>query len=216
MDLRQFDFRRLARFALLATTLALVAFAQTAPVPDNQANTEAKQPARVVPNVAGVSAAVDSNGYKVESPDILAIRVWHQPDFSGAYSVHPDGQITMPLIGDLQAGGKTPAEIEKTVKEALAKYVKEPIVTVTVQNVLSKKYYMDGEINRPGEYELISTTTILEAISKAGGLAPFASEKKIYILRGDKRIPFNYKEVIHGKHLEQNITLQPGDHVVIP
>jgi polysaccharide export outer membrane protein len=216
MNVRQFDFRRLVHFVLLAMTPAVVVCAQTAPVPDNTPNTETKQPARVAPDVPGVSAAVDSNGYKVESPDILSIRVWHQPDFTGAYSVHPDGKITMPLLGDLQAGGKTPAEIEKTVKEALSKYVKEPIVTVTVQNVLSKKYYMDGEINRPGEYELISPTTILEAISKAGGLAAFANEKKIYILRGDKRIPFNYKDVIHGKHLDQNITLQPGDHVVIP
>ncbi len=84
----------------------------------------------------------------------------------------------MPLIGDIQVGGKTPAAIEKIVKESLAKYVKDPIATVTVLQVLSKKYYMDGEVNRPGEYELISKTTVLEAISKAGGLAPFASEKK--------------------------------------
>ena len=120
-------------------------------------------------------------------------------DFSGVYSVHPDGKITIPLIGDIQAGGKTPVEIEKTLKEALAKYVVNPLVTVTVQDVLSKRYYMDGEINHPGEYALVSPTTILEAISKAGGLAGFANPKKIYVLRGDQRISFNYKDVIHGK-----------------
>ena len=206
----------MATFAFLAAASTLVVFPQTAPVPDNQSNPETKQPARVVPSVPGTAAAVDSNGYKVESPDILYIRVWHQPDFTGGFSVHPDGKITMPLIGDLQAGGKTPAEIEKIVKEALTKYVKEPIVTVTVQDVLSKKYYLDGEFNRPGEYELISPTTVLEAISKAGGLAAFANPKKIYVLRGDKRIPFNYKDVIHGKNLDQNIQLQPGDHLVVP
>lgn len=191
------------------------------PPPAPQRNTETpKQPAVVTPQPGGAangpSAAVDSNSYKVDSPDTLNVRVWHEADFSGIYSVHPDGKITVPLIGDVQAGGRTPVEIEKTLREALAKYVVNPLVTVTVQEVLSKRYYMDGEINRPGEYALVSPTTVLEAISKAGGLAGFANPKKIYILRGDQRIPFNYKDVIHGKHLEQNIQLKPGDHIVTP
>ena len=122
----------------------------------------------------------------------------------------------MPLVGDLEAGGKTPKQIEKIVSDALSKYVVKPLVTVTVQDVLSKKYYLDGEVNRPGEYPLVAPTTILEAISKAGGLAMFANEKKIYILRGDKRIPFNYKDVIRGKHMEQNILLKSDDHVIVP
>ena len=181
--------------------------------------TPSSKPAEVVPHApvpGGPSAAVDSTSYKVASPDTLNIKVWHEQDFSGIYSVHPDGKITMPLIGDVEAGGRTPADIEKTVKEALAKYVVNPLVTVTVQEVLSRRYYMDGEIGRPGEYSLVSSTTVLEAISKAGGLAGFANPKKIYILRGDQRIAFNYKDVIHGKHLEQNIQLQPGDHIVTP
>jgi polysaccharide export outer membrane protein len=193
--------------------------AQTSPAPQD-VKPQNPEPARVTPQGAGTpggpSAAVDSTSYKVDSPDILNVRVWHEPDFSGVFSVHPDGKITIPLIGDVQAGGKTPVEIEKTLKEALASYVKNPLVTVTVQDVLSKRYYMDGEINRPGEYALVSPTTVLEAISKAGGLAGFANPKKIYILRGSDRIKFNYKDVIHGKNLEQNIQLKPGDHVVTP
>src|SRR5450755_1611341 len=194
--------------------LAMLAAGQTSPPASEQ---NSVKPAVVAPQTQGAAAAaVDSNGYKVESPDILNIRVWHEQDFSGVYSVHPDGKITLPLVGDIQAGGKSPAEIEKLVHDALMKYVVNPLVTVTVQDVLSKKYYMDGEIGRPGEYELVSPTTVLEAISKAGGLAAFANEKKDYVLRGDKRILFKYKEVIHGKHLEQNIQLLPGDHIVIP
>lgn len=196
-----------------------VAAAQTSPAPQ-EPKPQTPKPAEVVPQggggTGGPSAAVDSGSYKVESPDVLNIRVWHEPDFSGVYSVHPDGKITVPLIGDVQAGGKTPNEIEKGLKEALANYVKNPLVTVTVQDVLSKRYYMDGEINRPGEYALVAPTTVLEAISKAGGLATFANPKKIYILRGDQRLKFNYKDVIHGKNLEQNILLQPGDHIVTP
>lgn len=165
---------------------------------------------------AGAAAPVDSSTYKVGPGDILNIDVWHETEFSGLYTVHSDGKITLKLVGELDAGGRTPNQIQDTVQKALSKYVKNPLVTVTVQDVLSKKYYLDGLTNRPGEYELTTPTTVLEAISRAGGLQEFANTRKIYILRGDKRIPFNYKEVIHGKKLDQNILLQPGDHVVIP
>jgi polysaccharide export outer membrane protein len=159
---------------------------------------------------------VDSDSYKVGPSDILYISVWHEGEFSGPVAVHEDGKITIPLVGDLDVGGKTPNEIQKIVADALAKYVVKPLVTVTVQEVLSKKYYLDGEVNKPGEYPLVAPTTILEAISKAGGLAMFANEKKIYVLRGDKRIPFNYKDVIRGKHMEQNILLKSDDHIFVP
>jgi polysaccharide biosynthesis/export protein len=209
-----------SRTLIVATLLAVghsFAMAQTTTPPPVEQNHETAPPVTAPPaSAAGAGAAVDSHSYKVESPDILNIRVWHEADFSGVYSVHPDGKITLPLVGDIQAGGKSPAEIEKLVHDALTKYVVNPLVTVTVQNVLSKKYYMDGEVGRTGEFELVSPTTVFEAISKAGGLGAFANPKKIYVLRGDKRIPFNYKEVIRGKHLEQNILLLPGDHIVVP
>jgi len=166
------------------------------------------------PQTAG--APVDSGSYKVGPTDILYISVWHEGEFSGPVAVHEDGKITLPLVGDLDVGGKTPNQIEKIVGEALAKYVVNPLVTVTVQEVLSKKYYLDGEVARPGEYPLVAPTTILEALSKAGGLAMFANSKKIYVLRGDDKIPFNYKDVIRGKNMKQNILLKPDDHVVVP
>lgn len=166
------------------------------------------------PQTAG--APVDSKSFKVGPADILNVRVWHEQEFSGPVSVHPDGKITLPLVGDLAVGGQTPVQIEQVIAQALTKYVVKPLVTVTVQEVLSKKYYLDGEVARAGEYPLVAPTTVLEAISKAGGLRDFANEKKIYVLRGDKRIPFNYKDVIHGKHMEQNIALEPGDHVFVP
>ena len=119
-------------------------------------------------------------------------------------------------MGDLQAGGLTPADIEKSVGEALSKYVVKPLVTVVVEDVRSKRYYLDGGVARPGEYPLVAPTTILEALSKAGGFQEFANEKKIYILRGTKRISFNYKDVIHGKHMDQNILLESDDHIVVP
>lgn len=162
------------------------------------------------------NAPVDSNSYKVGPTDVLFVRVWNEQQFTGPVSVQDNGHITLPLVGDLEVGAKTPNEIQQIIAKALTKYVVRPLVTVTVQSVGSKKYYMDGLVARPGEYLLVSPTTVFEAISKADGLQEFANPKKIYVLRGTQRIPFNYKEVIHGKNMNQNIQLQPGDHVVVP
>jgi polysaccharide export outer membrane protein len=187
---------------------------QTPPPTAEQPNADKKVATVPLPNTAG--APVDSGSYKIGPNDVLNIRVWNEPEFTGPVSVHQDGKITLPLVGDLQAGGKTPNEVQETIAEALKTLVKKPLVTVTVQDVGSKRYYLDGLAARPGEYPLVVPTTILEAISKAGGLQDFANAKKIYILRGDKKIYFNYKDVLHGKHMEQNIQLQPGDHIVVP
>ena len=176
----------------------------------------ATAPEAKAPPQPGAGAPVDSNAYKVGPADVLYIRVWNEPQFSGPVTVHDDGQITLALVGDLPAGGKTPNEIQQIVAKALTKFVVKPLVTITVQTVESKKYYMDGLIARPGEYLLVTPTTVLEAISKAGGLQEFGNGKKIYILRGNQRIHFNYKDVIHGKNMDQNIQLQPGDHIVVP
>jgi polysaccharide biosynthesis/export protein len=188
---------------------------QAAPAPPSEqpggAQPEAKPSAQ-----PGPGAPVDSNTYKIGPADVLNIRVWDEPQFSGPVSVHQDGQITIPLVGDLPAGGKTPNDVQQIVAKALTKFVVKPLVTVTVQSVESKKYYMDGLIAHPGEYLLVTPTTILEAISKAGGLQEFGNGKKIYVLRGSERIPFNYKEVLHGKNMAQNIQIQPGDHIVVP
>ncbi|MGI8961872.1 MAG: polysaccharide biosynthesis/export family protein [Bryobacteraceae bacterium] len=185
--------------------------------PANAASTQNQsQAAAQAAQERSAAAPVDSNSFKVGPADILNIRVWHEQEFSGPVSVHPDGKITLPLIGDLAVGGMTPSQIEQVTAQALTKYVVKPLVTVTVQEVLSKKYYLDGQVARSGEYPLVAPTTVLEAISKAGGLRDFANEKKVYVLRGDKRIPFNYKDVIHGRRMDQNIQLEPGDHVIVP
>lgn len=187
--------------------------------PDNPAQAappagQAKTPAAA--NAPSGGAPVDSNSYKVGPSDVLAIRVWNEPEFSGPVAVQQNGNITLPLVGDLSVGGKTPVVIQDQIAKALAKFVVKPLVTVTIQQVGSKKYYMDGLIAHPGEYALVTPITILEAISKAGGLQEFANSKHIYILRGSKRIYFNYKDVLRGKHMEQNIEIEPGDHIVVP
>lgn len=172
------------------------------------------KPAQPTAPVAG-GAPVDSSKYKIGPSDVLLIRVWNEAQFSGPVAVHEDGKITLLLVGDLDAGGKTPLEVQEIITKALTKYVVHPLVTVTVQEVGSKQYYLDGLAARPGEYPLVVPTTVFEAISKAGGLQEFANKKKIYVLRGTKRIFFNYNDVMKGKHMEQNILLQPGDHIVV-
>jgi polysaccharide export outer membrane protein len=189
------------------------AFAQQA---DSSQQSQGAKPPTPAPTISSPGAAVDTKTFKVGPLDVLKIIVWREQDFTGLYTVHSDGKITLPLVGDIQAGGLTADDIQKNVVAALSKLIQKPNVTVTVQQVLSQKYYMDGEVVRPGEYQLTAPTTILEAISIAGGLRDFANSKKIYVLRGDERLRFNYKDVIKGKNLDQNIYLRSGDHIVVP
>lgn len=162
------------------------------------------------------AAPVDPKSYKLGPEDVIFIRVWREPELTGPILVRPDGKISMPLIGELEAAGVTPEELSKNITEALGKVMNRPEVFISVQQVNSKKYYLVGEVNRAGEYPLITRTTVFDAISKAGGLREYANGKKIVISRGDKRIKFNYKEVLAGKNLSQNIDLENGDTVIVP
>jgi polysaccharide export outer membrane protein len=161
------------------------------------------------------TAAVDPNKYLVGPEDLLFIKVWREPDFTLPVAVRPDGKITMPLIGEVQAAGETPLQLTKTLAELLAKYLNNPEVNVFVTEVRSKKYYINGEVERTGSFPLVTPTRILEALSHAGGFRDFANTKKIRILRGEKVYYFNYREVTNGKRLEQNMYLESGDQIII-
>ncbi len=212
------------RLAAMAATLmlaSLTAFAQTQPGPQPKPN-EPKPP--TAPAVSpgpekspeGSAAAVDPNKYLIGPEDMLFIKVWREPDFTVPAAVRPDGKITLPLIGDVQAGDQTPMQLTKTITELLGKYINNPDVNVIVTDVRSKKYYIDGEVLKPGTYLLVTPTTVLEALSNAGGFRDFANTKKIRILRGSNILHFNYKDVSKGKNLEQNIKVESGDHIIVP
>ncbi|HEX4750304.1 MAG TPA: polysaccharide biosynthesis/export family protein [Bryobacteraceae bacterium] len=209
-------------FVVVFACIPFLASAQTSsapvpvPPPGGDTSAGANKGVATAPISKSAGAPVDSTKYKIGAADVLNVQVWHEPEFSGLMAVHEDGKFTMPLVGDLDAGGKTPVEVQEEIADSLKKYVVKPLVQVSVQDVGSKRYYMDGLIARPGEYSLIVPTTILEAISKAGGVGDFANKKHIYILRGDKRIYFNLRDVIKGKNMAQNILIQPGDHIIIP
>jgi polysaccharide export outer membrane protein len=159
--------------------------------------------------------------YVIGANDVLAINVWKEPDISRSVPVRSDGKISLPLVGELQASGQTPLQLEQQIAKRLQSYISEPEVTVIVTDSKSQKVNILGMVPRPGEYFLTSSTTVLDAIAMAGGFKDFAKQKSIYVLRQapdgtQKRIPFNYKDVIKGKNADQNIRLQAGDTVVVP
>jgi polysaccharide export outer membrane protein len=162
------------------------------------------------------SVAVDPKTYVIGAQDILSIKVWREQDFTGLYTVRPDGKITLPLIGDVQASGLTPERLGDQLKQGLSNYINSPDVSVSLQTVNSKKFYITGEVNRPGEYVLAIPTKVFDALSNSGGFRDFANRKKIIIIRGADRLKFNYQDILRGRNLEQNIFLENGDTVVVP
>jgi polysaccharide biosynthesis/export protein len=171
----------------------------------------------VVKQIDGSAAApVDPDKYQIGPEDLLFIRVWREPDFTLPVAVRPDGKITMPLIGELRAAGQTPLQLTATLKQLLTQYLNNPDVSVFVTEVRSKKFYIDGEMNRPGSFALVTPTSVLEALSRGGGFREFANTKKIRVLRGSDVLYFNYKDVTKGKHLDQNIAVENGDHIIVP
>lgn len=158
--------------------------------------------------------------YKIGVSDVLAINVWKEPDISRSLSVRPDGFITLPLIGDIQAAGKTPNGLRDALVIALRKYIDSPQVTVIVTEARSQRFNVLGQVMRPGAYALNNGTGVLDALAIAGGLREFAKKNKIYVLRvvnGDRvRISYNYKAVLSGKSDSSELLLQAGDTVVVP
>lgn len=162
------------------------------------------------------AAKVDPKAYLIGAEDVLRIHVWREPENSGEFRVRPDGKISVPLIGEIQAAGLTPEQLSVSIAEGLQRVMVHPEVTVGVQQVNSKKYYIQGEVMKPGSYPLVIDTTVLEALVNAGGFREFANTKKIVILRGNERLRFNYKDVSKGKKMEQNILVKPGDQIIVP
>jgi polysaccharide biosynthesis/export protein len=151
--------------------------------------------------------------------DILTVTFWRDQRLSGDVLVRPDGKISLPLLNDLPAAGRTPEELAATLGQAAAKFITESDVTVTVKEVHSRRVFVVGEVTTPGAITLTGEMNVLQAIAVAGGLHEYADRKNIVVLRTErgqeKRLTFNYDDVLKGKNLKQNILLQPGDTVVV-
>jgi polysaccharide export outer membrane protein len=180
-------------------------------------------PARMAPPKAGDASKpggpMDERSYILGAEDQIGIVVNGSADFNGTHLIRPDGRITVNLVGEVAAAGLTPEELTDALKEKIKKFVVDPDVTISVLQVNSKRYFIQGEVNHPGEFKLVVPTKILEALVNAGGFRDFAKTKDIVIIREEgsatKRMHFNYKDVIKGKHLDQNIFLKAGDILVV-
>jgi len=158
--------------------------------------------------------------YIIGTMDVLEIQVWEEPNFSRQVLVRPDGKITLPLIGDIQAAGISTKGLQSLLTNKLKTYTKNPEVTVILVESNSKKFYIIGKIKRPGTYPLSPDMTVLQALAVTGGLEEWADKDSIRIIRrsGGKEsvILFDYNKVMSGENLEQNILLEPGDTIIVP
>lgn len=178
----------------------------------------ADKPAPIKP----VTLAPVEKTYVIGAEDVLQIWVIEQAGISGQYTVRPDGIVSVPLVGDVKVAGLTPAQVEVAIGDKLKanEILKDPSVTVGIFASHSRKYYISGEVNKPGPFDLVVPTRVSEALANAGGFKEFAKTTKIRIIRevpGKEPLKFLYndKEVSHGKKLEQNIYLEPGDRIYI-
>lgn len=173
----------------------------------------------MTPAAPNPAAPTASDTYVIGPSDVLTVTVWKEPTLSGNILVRPDGMITLPLLGDVQASGMTPLQLADQIAAKLKKFVQAPNVSVVVGEIHSKVVYLLGEVGKKGPVEMTSGMTLLDAIASAGGLTDYANAKKIYILRNaagkHETIPVHYKEALKGDS-QFNLLLEPGDTIVVP
>lgn len=166
------------------------------------------------------AAASAAGGYGLQPGDVIEISVWREEGLSQPVLVGPDGRISFPLVGNLRAEGRTVEELTAVIVERLSRFIPDPVVTVSLQEIPGNRIYILGRVNKPGDFVIGREVDVMQALAMAGGLTPFADRKDIKVLRSQDGeqvpIPFNYKEVERGENLEQNIPLQAGDVIVVP
>ncbi len=209
------------KLAVLATALTVIgasAFAQKPkdPPPPVEGGrvTAPLVPSTISPDAPGL--AVDPKTFVIGAEDILKISVWREPDLSGAVGVRPDGMISRPLVGDVQAAGLTPERLARQLHDAYAEKIRNPEITIEVIQVNSRHYSIAGEVNRAGMFPLVVPLTVFEALNLASGFKEFANKKDIKILRADgKVLKFNWEAYTKGKERDKNVSLLPGDTIIV-
>jgi polysaccharide export outer membrane protein len=158
--------------------------------------------------------------YKVLPGDVLQISVWKEPDLQMEVLVRPDGAFSFPLAGDISSNNRSVLDLQEEITTRLSRYLSDPVVTVSVKEINGNKIYVIGQVGRPGDYVVNSQVDVMQALSMAGGMTPFAALNDIKILRRvgqtQRAIQFRFNDVAKGDDLEQNIILQSGDVVVVP
>lgn len=168
-----------------------------------------------------VKDAAPPEGYRIGAGDVLQVLVWKEPDASlPSAMVRTDGKISIPLVGDIDVAGLTPEQLTASLADKLSHYINNPVVTVYARQINSRKIYVLGKVKKEGPILLLRPMTLLQALDEAGGLGDWANKKKIYVLRSvngkQTKLLFDYKAVIKGEHLEENIMLLPDDTIIVP
>jgi polysaccharide export outer membrane protein len=181
----------------------------------------AQAPTAAGPATDPSAAKPHDDSFVIGNDDVLAINVWKEPDISRSIPVRSDGKISLPLVGEVQAAGRTPLKLEQEIASRLQNYISQPEVSVMVQQINSQKFNVLGQVAHPGTFVIANSLTVLDALALAGGFRDFAKQKSIYVLRQnadgtETRLPFNYKDVIKGKNLAQNVKIQPRDTIIVP
>jgi polysaccharide biosynthesis/export protein len=209
----------------LLAVLAGLALSAASNVAQTVAGSESSTASLTDNGHSGTAANADSRAtgeashYTLGAADVIRVNVWKSADLSQTVTVGPDGFVSLPLLGDVHAAGLTANELAKDLSSRLSSYVVSAQVTVSVVDIRSRQVFVTGQVGKPGAYPLIAPLTVLQLIAQAGGLNTFANRKGIFVLRGTKadiqRLKFNYTSAIHGD-VKQNISLQPGDTVIVP
>ncbi len=177
------------------------------------------KPAQATPPPAADAAPVVGPDYVIGAEDGLSINVWKEADLTATLPVRPDGKISLPLLGDVQAAGLTPTQLGDFITDKYKKFVADPRVTVVVTAINSKRIYLAGEVGHSGAIPMLPHMTVLQALS-AAGINQFANTKRIYVLRTEngkeEKLPVNYRKLLKGEAMEQNYFLRPGDTIVVP
>jgi polysaccharide export outer membrane protein len=200
-------FTALSLAALLGTAAAQTAADR--PVATSGTATTTTRPAAAAP------AAAVSADYHLTVGDKLRIDVYKDAQLSQQLQVRPDGKITLPLVGDVVAAGRTPIELRDSIVKSLADYMKDPTVTVIVLETTPPVFYINGEVSKPGVYTMNGHLSVIQAIAMAGGFTDFANRKDITIQRGTQRLHFNYKEALDEDTRREPMQLQAGDTIIV-
>lgn len=156
--------------------------------------------------------------YRIGPGDMLHVSVFEAPQFTADTVVRPDGKISIPLLSDIPLTGLKPEDAQQRLTERLTKFMKEPLVTLIVVEIHSRIVYITGEVQRPGAYPLLGTMNVLQLMTRAGGPTEFAKTKNVYVMHeaGGPHAKVNYNLILSGKRPEDNLSLIPGDTVVVP
>lgn len=174
-----------------------------------------------LPDALKAAQPEDLTGYKIASGDVLEITVFGEENLNRTgLVVRPDGKVSFPLVGDIEAGGHTTADVKEVLERKIREFIPTAVAAISIAQLGSLQYYVVGKVSKPGMFNVSKPVTVLQALALAGGLTPFADEGKIIIMRNfgneTSKLPFNYRKIKKGENIEQNVLLQRGDVVVVP